>query len=340
MLKLYILERFISHAPSSVSVCFHEIASHISRHLSQAESSICIAVCWFSHQNIFDVLLNRLRAGVTVELVIEYDTQNIRPDGLDFQRFIESGGLLFGHLRSDLMHHKFSVIDNRILISGSFNWTYNTNAENIMVTHDLSCIKAFQEEHQQLKKISKRILHVNPSDAKHFVPFPLFENTLFTLTDLRRKIGGGTSVWVVKADRKNIIDTNFFKKNQLYFDEHGLLKPYWDLYRRWSDTLFESILGDCNISPNKRREIICWAHRVKIGDIVILTDNKSPVLFAIGIVQSEPKMLVGNFFSTYRETQWLHVMPHKNYRLPEKVPQYRIGKYKGSALRILQEAMA
>ena len=142
------------------------------------------------------------------------------------------------------------------------------------------CIKAFREEYQRLKKRSKRILHVNSSDAKQFVSFPLFENTLFTLTDLRRKIGGGTNVWVVKADRINIVDADFFKRKQLCFDAHGLLKPYWDLYQRWSETLFESIWEDFNISPNKSREIRCWTQRVKTGDIVMLTDNKSPVLLS------------------------------------------------------------
>ena len=93
------------------------------------------------------------------------------------------------------------------------------------------------------------------------------------------------------------------------------------------------------MSPGKRREIICWTRRVKIGDLVMLTENKSPVLLAIGIVQSVPKMHEGVYFSTYREVQWLHVMLHKNYPLPETAPMHRIGKYKGSALRVLQEVM-
>lgn len=339
MLKLYILERFISHPPSEASVCFTEIAAHISRHLIQAQSSICIAVCWFSHQQIFDALMNRLRAGISVEFLLEYDTQNIRPDGLDFQFFIQKGGLLFGNRGTGLMHHKFAIIDHRILLTGSFNWTYNTNAENIIVFQDLFCVEAFRQEYQALKKSAKRILHVDPSDAKQFVPFPLFENTLFTLPDLRRKIGSGTNVWVIKAGPKSIVDIDFFNRKRLCFDAQKLLKPYWVLYRKWSDTLFESVLEECDMSPGKRREIICWTRRVKIGDLVMLTENKSPVLLAIGIVQSVPKMHEGVYFSTYREVQWLHVMLHKNYPLPETAPMHRIGKYKGSALRVLQEVM-
>ena len=39
--------------------------------------------------------------------------------------------------REGLMHHKFALIDNQILLNGSFNWTERAvweNCENLVIT--------------------------------------------------------------------------------------------------------------------------------------------------------------------------------------------------------------
>ncbi|XP_014472364.1 PREDICTED: mitochondrial cardiolipin hydrolase [Dinoponera quadriceps] len=52
-----------------------------------------------------------------------------------------------------LMHHKFCVIDNRILITGSANWTLSAffgNCENIIITDDSEIVQKFQDEFTKL----------------------------------------------------------------------------------------------------------------------------------------------------------------------------------------------
>jgi phosphatidylserine/phosphatidylglycerophosphate/cardiolipin synthase-like enzyme len=47
------------------------------------------------------------------------------------------------------MHHKFAIIDNRLLLTGSYNWTFaanNKNEENLMVIDDPEIIKIFQNQ--------------------------------------------------------------------------------------------------------------------------------------------------------------------------------------------------
>ena len=47
------------------------------------------------------------------------------------------------------MHHKFAIIDNRILLTGSYNWTFsanNRNDENLMVIDDPEIIEIFQNQ--------------------------------------------------------------------------------------------------------------------------------------------------------------------------------------------------
>ncbi|XP_015173409.1 PREDICTED: mitochondrial cardiolipin hydrolase [Polistes dominula] len=57
---------------------------------------------------------------------------------------------------TSLMHHKFVIIDNNILITGSANWTMQAlfgNAENIIVTNHPILVEKFVNEFDNLWKI-------------------------------------------------------------------------------------------------------------------------------------------------------------------------------------------
>ena len=48
-----------------------------------------------------------------------------------------------------IMHHKFAIIDNRLLLTGSYNWTFsanNRNVENLMAIDDPEVIEIFQNQ--------------------------------------------------------------------------------------------------------------------------------------------------------------------------------------------------
>lgn len=54
---------------------------------------------------------------------------------------------------SGFMHHKFVVMDKSIVITGSMNWTMQaiqTNKENLLITDDGVCVKAYLEEFERL----------------------------------------------------------------------------------------------------------------------------------------------------------------------------------------------
>jgi len=57
--------------------------------------------------------------------------------------------------RGGLMHDKFCVIDNQIVITGSYNWTDNAefkNDENVTVQRDPSQATLYSEEYRRLTK--------------------------------------------------------------------------------------------------------------------------------------------------------------------------------------------
>ena len=84
--------------------------------------------------------MDKAKSGVTVQLLLSNDEIN-QNSSLDFSRLKigNSVAYLVGDGKSDLMHNKFCVIDRRVVMTGSYNWSYKAeknNHENIVITTD------------------------------------------------------------------------------------------------------------------------------------------------------------------------------------------------------------
>jgi len=115
---------------------FSDIRKSIIGEIRNAKSSIKIAVCWFTNHDLFNALIEKLQQGLLIEVIILNDFINNREDGLNFQSFVDQKGNFYFGDNDKPMHNKYCIIDNRILINGSYNWTYyaeNKNEENIIV---------------------------------------------------------------------------------------------------------------------------------------------------------------------------------------------------------------
>ena len=133
---------------------FKEIRKEILSELEKSTKSIQVAVAWFTNHELFNKLCEKVSKGIKVELIIIDDEINNRIGGLNFQNFIELGGTLVYGTSENPMHNKFCIIDDKILISGSYNWTYfaeNINFENIIIFEGISdIIMAFKLEFESI----------------------------------------------------------------------------------------------------------------------------------------------------------------------------------------------
>lgn len=119
---------------------FKHIAARLESELAQAQHSIYIAVAWFTRRELFDVLLDKAQQGIAVHLLVSNDAIN-QNGQLPFEELNQgqSSALLVGDHEYDLMHNKFCVIDENIVITGSYNWSYkaeNSNHENVVIITD------------------------------------------------------------------------------------------------------------------------------------------------------------------------------------------------------------
>jgi len=149
-----------------VKAYFRNIRNSILNELEKSKHSISIAVYWFTNHELFDIIYHKQLSGVKCRLIIHNDYINNRYAGLPFQKFIDAGGKLFFSDEENPMHHKFCIIDNQVLINGSYNWTYyaeNKNSENVLIIKkEPEVINVFEAEFNQLIDLLKLLQTIYP----------------------------------------------------------------------------------------------------------------------------------------------------------------------------------
>lgn len=145
---------------------FENIRQQILQELEEAQSSIVVAVYWFTNLELFDKLLQKQKMGVAVQLIIHNDYINNRYTGLPFQQLIDNGSQFYFSNELNPMHNKFCIIDEKVLVNGSYNWTYfaeNKNRENILIIkNEETVVAAFVKEFKCLVKLLKPERKIEP----------------------------------------------------------------------------------------------------------------------------------------------------------------------------------
>ena len=160
---------------------FDNPQKEIIKNINRAEASINIAMYIFTDREIALPLIKARERGVKVRLYLDQDQIGYQ---YSQSRFLVQRGIKTRISSNNyIMHNKFAIIDNRILLTGSYNWTFsanNRNDENLMVIDDPEIIKIFQnqfinlwtnkyslERTQKLYEIAKvDFLPTSPTSAK------------------------------------------------------------------------------------------------------------------------------------------------------------------------------
>jgi len=119
----------------------------IIKNINQAEAFINMAMYVFTDKEIALPLIDAQKRGVKVRVYLDKDQVDYE---YSQSRFLVQKGIKIRESNNNyIMHHKFAIIDNRLLLAGSYNWTFsanNRNDENLMVIDDPEIIKIFQNQ--------------------------------------------------------------------------------------------------------------------------------------------------------------------------------------------------
>lgn len=117
----------------------NKIQNIIQRELFKAKKSIKIAVAWFTNDLLFQPLLLKLQQGVKIEIILNHDDiNNNNSNDINFDEFVSLGGILHWNKTDRLMHDKFCIIDDSIVMFGTYNWTNKAeyNEESMTAARD------------------------------------------------------------------------------------------------------------------------------------------------------------------------------------------------------------
>lgn len=119
--------------------------------LKSAKQSLDICVFTITDDRIAEVLLRHQQAGLQIRVIS--DDEKAADLGSDVIDLARQGIRVRFDDSPDHMHHKFAILDNRLLLTGSFNWTRSAslrNQENLIITDQPSLLSAFQQEFDRL----------------------------------------------------------------------------------------------------------------------------------------------------------------------------------------------
>lgn len=123
-------------------------------YLDTAKKTLDIAIYSLTLDGIGKAIRRAHDRGVEIRIIADYKSSFIKSSIVNELK--DEGiplHLWSGEGESGLMHHKFAIIDSKIMETGSYNYSQNAtsrNAENQIYMSDRSTIKKYQQEFDRL----------------------------------------------------------------------------------------------------------------------------------------------------------------------------------------------
>lgn len=123
----------------------------IIRSLNNSTSSIKICVFTISDDRITKAILKQQWKNIPIQIITDNDKCNDL--GSDINQLFESGIDVKVDRTPYHMHHKYALIDDKVVLTGSYNWTKSAalyNHENLILTSNKDIVEKFVIEFNKL----------------------------------------------------------------------------------------------------------------------------------------------------------------------------------------------
>lgn len=137
------------------------VAKLIESLIGESATSLDAAIYRFNNPEIAQVLGEAARRGVRLRLIldgIKYQADPVtRRLCIDYQLPFRLSHGVRGP--SSKMHHKFAILDSQVVLTGSYNWTAESeeeNYENLLIVREPVQVQKYQEEFEALWKEAAR----------------------------------------------------------------------------------------------------------------------------------------------------------------------------------------
>lgn len=268
----------------------NSILERVKLELRAAKSEILVAMAWFTDQDLFELLKEKIQSNVTVKIILSDQPEN---EKLDFN-YLESLGAEISKIKSvgwGMMNDKFCIIDRKLAINGSFNWTRNAmnNQGSVIVTNFPKTvnelIKAFEKIKYRIKRIAegatKEEIAIEERVSEKNHENTTEENIVFkqvsfqenSLQEFKSVLDSIIATEVGNFDRE-FLKTSAYERAKDNNGDHQVLSQAMD-------SLYSNFINEIEVVDEKKQRLkgkIEEQLKVSIGNVELKTDNEINML--------------------------------------------------------------
>ncbi|MBI4842547.1 MAG: phospholipase D family protein, partial [candidate division NC10 bacterium] len=134
------------------------IRQRLVRAIQTSQRTIDVAMYTFTAAELTEALYAAQARGVRVRVLVDRERAESGGSGIRRLRLNGVPVRSLGVPEQSLMHHKFAVFDERLVATGSYNWTNSAehaNYENLVVLEEPEVVARFQREFRRLWREAK-----------------------------------------------------------------------------------------------------------------------------------------------------------------------------------------
>ncbi len=232
-----------------------EIFARIVKELESADFEILIASAWFTDDVLFDIIKRKATEQVKVKLIIADNQENLK---LNFDELVAVGVSVtkIKNVGYGMMNQKFCVIDKRIALHGSYNWSVNAkknNHESIIVTNHVETVKGlianFDDIDQKAAIQRGEIVDTVPEEIKT-AEAQIEKHTAkqHAISEFTKVLDSMIAAEIGNFDRSILKSQGFERSKYNNGDHHVLTKSL--------DTVYSVFINDIDVVDDKKRRLI------------------------------------------------------------------------------------
>lgn len=136
--------------------------------LAQATNRVLVQAYSFTSAPLAQALVSAKQRGVTVQVILDHSKKTEKYSEADFLN--HNNIEIWIDARHQIAHNKIMIIDDHVILTGSFNFTKaaeEKNAENLLLINDPALAKSYLENWQAHKQHSEPYLRNSAGTSSH-----------------------------------------------------------------------------------------------------------------------------------------------------------------------------
>ncbi|RZK40570.1 MAG: hypothetical protein EOO90_14410 [Pedobacter sp.] len=243
-----------------------EIFARLVKELEGADFELLIATAWFTDEELFDIVKSKAAQRVSVKLIIADNQENRK---LPFDELVALGasvtkikGAGYGN-----MNQKFCVIDKRIAMHGSYNWSVNArknNHESIIVTNHTetvaSLIDTFNDIENKITSQGEQPIEDNiQTDKSEVLKLEKHTAKEHAVSEFTKVLDSMIAAEIGNFDR-SMLSKQGYERSKFNNGDHQVLT-------KALDTVYSVFINDIDVVEDKKRRLLTKIDEQEIKSI-------------------------------------------------------------------------